>query len=130
MLAHFSSRIAHHRLCKRFPIHSEYHFRLLAPLCCSRTNVCSQTIGYLIFKEHLPQQPGSASEISFRVKSRRMLSIISRSSPDNVFESRFNKMLLLWIQILSIQAVSVCNFYAALIFCRVLSQSDNCGPIH
>ena len=45
----FSSRIAHHRPCKRFPIHSEYHFRLLAPLCCSRTNVCSQIIGYLIF---------------------------------------------------------------------------------
>ena len=82
----FSSRIAHHRLCKRFPIHSEYHFRLLAPLCCSRTNVCSQTIGYLIFKEHLPQQPGSASEASFRVKSRRIfksLNLIKISaSPD------------------------------------------------
>ena len=87
----FSSRIAHHRPCKRFPIHSEYHFRLLAPLCCSRTNVCSQTIGYLIFKEHLPQQPGSASDASFRVKSRRMLSIMLRSLPDNVFDNRFNK---------------------------------------
>ena len=87
----FSSRIAHHRLCNGFLICSEYPFRLLAPLCCSRTNVCSQIIGYLIFKEHLPQEPGAASDASFRVKSRRMLSIISRSSPDNVFESRFNK---------------------------------------
>ena len=91
----FSSRIAHHRLCNGFLICSEYPFRLLAPLCCSRTNVCSQIIGYLIFKEHLPQEPGAASDASFRVKSRRMLSIISRSSPDNVFESRFNMIVFL-----------------------------------